>query len=563
MNEPLPAAVDFTDKTGEARRGRIGDRCFYAAVLLLLACGAIVGLAGINAAPLDAHESFVVETAREMSERGNWIVPYFDYRLRLNKPPLSYWATGLVAWVAGDLPEIEPWHARVPSFVAGLGLALLTLYIGLRLYGRTVAVLATALLVTCSGFFSYTHDARSDMMYAFWVTAMFAAFVSIMGARQAGAPDRYWRSALMWACFGVAVLAKGPHLPLLILVAQVLYLARDRCRAAEIYRIVRPVSGIVLMLAIALPWWLALAGQVGLDTVRHSQLGGALLRPRAGGIIVPYYLYEAPLLLLPWIPVAVLAGAALLQRTGRPAIGILMFPLLVAVLGLSLGAQARLVYVLPLLPLVCLLLAVGLSQTVAMARGDRVGLGSLAAVSLQLAVLLAAGIWYFTEDAPAPVALSVLLGAVMALGAIALFGLLVNRTKARAVTAFGAALLLGCVLWPTLAATDRLWSAERFDNHRLAQTARASVGADTPLAAYAMKADIFVYYTHREIHVLDQRGEIEQLLGSSPTGELGLLTVASALPGLSREFAVKEIARTKNDGKSIVLVRLSEKPAAQ
>src|SRR5690606_12275176 len=39
----------------------------------------------------DANEAFYVETPREMMERGEWIVPYFNGEPRLNKPPLSYW----------------------------------------------------------------------------------------------------------------------------------------------------------------------------------------------------------------------------------------------------------------------------------------------------------------------------------------------------------------------------------------------------------------------------------------------------------------------------------------
>ena len=39
----------------------------------------------------DANEAFYVETPREMMERGDYVVPTFNYEPRLNKPVLSYW----------------------------------------------------------------------------------------------------------------------------------------------------------------------------------------------------------------------------------------------------------------------------------------------------------------------------------------------------------------------------------------------------------------------------------------------------------------------------------------
>ena len=39
----------------------------------------------------DSNESFYAETPREMVEAHDYINPTFNYRPRLNKPPLSYW----------------------------------------------------------------------------------------------------------------------------------------------------------------------------------------------------------------------------------------------------------------------------------------------------------------------------------------------------------------------------------------------------------------------------------------------------------------------------------------
>src|SRR5918993_825549 len=39
----------------------------------------------------DANEAFYVETPREMIERGDYVLPTFNYEPRVNKPVLSYW----------------------------------------------------------------------------------------------------------------------------------------------------------------------------------------------------------------------------------------------------------------------------------------------------------------------------------------------------------------------------------------------------------------------------------------------------------------------------------------
>ena len=41
---------------------------------------------------IDRDEPRFAEASREMIERGNYVVPYFNNQLRLDKPPLTYWA---------------------------------------------------------------------------------------------------------------------------------------------------------------------------------------------------------------------------------------------------------------------------------------------------------------------------------------------------------------------------------------------------------------------------------------------------------------------------------------
>lgn len=67
----------------------------------LVALTLLVGAANMVGLPMEPHETFVVRTVEEMHDRGDFVVPYLNDRPRLNKPPLNYWLTALVADVAG------------------------------------------------------------------------------------------------------------------------------------------------------------------------------------------------------------------------------------------------------------------------------------------------------------------------------------------------------------------------------------------------------------------------------------------------------------------------------
>ncbi|MEQ8662318.1 MAG: hypothetical protein RLW62_15995, partial [Gammaproteobacteria bacterium] len=86
-----PSADDVRATGANARGGtRVG-------IWLLLLLAALLGSVRLAVLPPDAHEVLVLRSVEEMAARGDWVVPYFNAEPRLNKPPLSYWLTALVA----------------------------------------------------------------------------------------------------------------------------------------------------------------------------------------------------------------------------------------------------------------------------------------------------------------------------------------------------------------------------------------------------------------------------------------------------------------------------------
>ncbi|HMC25369.1 MAG TPA: hypothetical protein VKH14_07830, partial [Candidatus Udaeobacter sp.] len=60
--------------------------------LFLFLGSVLFNLAGTWSLPLiDRDEPRFAEASREMIQRADYVVPYFNNQLRLDKPPLAYW----------------------------------------------------------------------------------------------------------------------------------------------------------------------------------------------------------------------------------------------------------------------------------------------------------------------------------------------------------------------------------------------------------------------------------------------------------------------------------------
>ena len=69
---------------------------------------------------IDRDEPRFAEASREMIARGNYVVPYFNNQLRLDKPPLTYWAQVASYRIFGE----NDFAARFPSAIAAALTAL-------------------------------------------------------------------------------------------------------------------------------------------------------------------------------------------------------------------------------------------------------------------------------------------------------------------------------------------------------------------------------------------------------------------------------------------------------
>lgn len=327
--------------------------------ILLLAWLAL--FAGINTIPLEDHDAFVLETAREMGITNDWVLPYFNMEPRLNKPPLNYWLTLGASYLDPFTADIEPWHGRVFSLVSGLLLLLMTAYIGTTLYGGQAGFLAAALLLGTKGFTEYSHCARPDFLYSSLCVLQLYFWIAAWRAQDDSSTQRL-NAALGWGLAALATLSKGPQVPAVFLAGFLLFMLSGHHRHRTLL-VLRPFSGMLILLAICLPWWLLLQERVkalGVN-IHETQLSGSLLKTMSGWkeIFSFFYITRLMLLLLPTTLLVPLLFFVKRKQLSRPDDNdrLLFFVGVTMLVVFTVAGHYRPHYILPLMPLATLLLA--------------------------------------------------------------------------------------------------------------------------------------------------------------------------------------------------------------
>jgi 4-amino-4-deoxy-L-arabinose transferase-like glycosyltransferase len=206
----------------------------------------LLHVAGTWSIPLiDRDEPRFSEASREMRERGDYVIPYFNDKYRFDKPPFIYWTQIASYRLFGE----NEFAARLPSAVAAALTAVLLFAWGRRLGSERVGWWAAIIFSLCLQTFVHAKAAVADMWLVFFVTAAhWAAFeliadsLGLSPARgRAGSMESetaaletarpravgIWRFAF-YVALGLGFLAKGPlaWLPLLTVISMKFF-ARD------------------------------------------------------------------------------------------------------------------------------------------------------------------------------------------------------------------------------------------------------------------------------------------------------------------------------------------------
>ena len=234
--------------------------------ILFFAC-ALFHILGTWSLPLiDRDEPRFAEASREMIERGNYIVPYFNNHLRLDKPPLTYWSQVSSYHIFGE----NDFAARFPSAIAASVTALAIFGWGRRIGGEKVGWWAAIIFTFSLQTFVHAKAAVADMWLVLFVTLahwagyeLLAFSTSHKDPRSAAAStlqpfnastahsSRPWWWLTFYFSLALGFLAKGPiaWAPLLTVAVVIIY-----TRDWSVLGCFKFVRGILLTLIVVALW---------------------------------------------------------------------------------------------------------------------------------------------------------------------------------------------------------------------------------------------------------------------------------------------------------------------
>jgi 4-amino-4-deoxy-L-arabinose transferase-like glycosyltransferase len=214
------------------------------ALLLAGFCGFLFfyGLAQFGL--IGADEPRYAEVAHEMLERRDWITPTLGGQPWLEKPPLYYWE----AMIAYKVFGVRDFAARLPA-ACDATLLVLAVYFFLRRFRRGLELDGALMVASCAGMVGYARAASTDMPLTATFTVAMLAWWAWHESRK-----KIWLAAFFFF-IALGMLAKGPVAPLLAALLIIVYAAT----LGELRLVERTLwlPGILLFLAVALPWYLA------------------------------------------------------------------------------------------------------------------------------------------------------------------------------------------------------------------------------------------------------------------------------------------------------------------
>ena len=214
-------------------------------VLLLVAFCGFLFFYGLGAfGLLGADEPRYAQVAREMLDRSDWVTPTLQGKPWLEKPVLYYWQAILSFRTFG----ITDQAARLPAaFDAAMLIA--AIYFFLRRFRPGSELDGALITASCAGVVGFAHAAATDMPLAAAFTIALLAWYAWYESR------RYVYLAAFYISLALGTLAKGPVAPALAAVIIFLFVAAKRDWRAIPRTLWIP--GIVLYLAVMLPWYIA------------------------------------------------------------------------------------------------------------------------------------------------------------------------------------------------------------------------------------------------------------------------------------------------------------------
>lgn len=457
----------------------------------------------------DRDEPWYAQTAREMVNRGDYVVPLFNGQPRYRKPVLIYWLMASAYSLFGD----NEFSARLFSGIAGAVTCVLTYRLGCRMSGRTVGLCAGLILAVAPFMVIESKLATTDAV----LTAFLTAAMSCVWELQRTGNSRRWALAF-WVCVAALILTKGPFGLAFIALALLIWLPLSR-RWDILWRM-NWLPGIALALAICLPWGLAIYsatdGEFYRVAVGEQAIGHSFSAMNEHRGFPGFYLLLALGGLFPWTLTLSLAFAGIRRwaRDVGPG-GFLIAWMFGPLIMLEIMRTKLPQYYLPAFPAWALLIARGLvtaRETFGSLRQTAAGQWRVLAIAAT-GIIGAIGIgWVAAYRLPADLQPpTVAVAGVLGCGTL-LATLLLSRMKDQ----LGWTALVGT--WWSVAFVTSVSLLPRLESYRMARTAAESLRAaanGAPVVLVGYREPSLVFYLGHPVPTFSGPKELIEYLQSS------------------------------------------------
>jgi 4-amino-4-deoxy-L-arabinose transferase-like glycosyltransferase len=343
------------------------------AIAFLALCGLLLFLPGFfNIPPIDRDEARFAQATKQMVESGDFVDIRFQDDVRYKKPVGVYWLQAAVVETASALglprAPVRVWLYRVPSLIGAIGAVLLTYWTALAFVTRRGAILAALILCSSVLLGAEARLAKTDAMLLLSVVAAMGALARVYLSWQRGEdpahPPWSW-PAIFWTALAGGILLKGPLILMFVGLTIVTLAILDRS-AAWLWRL-RPVWGLMWVLVLVLPWFVAIFWRAG-DAFFADSIGGDMLSKLSAqeshGAPPGVYLLLFWVTFWPGAALAGMAAPAVWRARQEPGAQYLLAWLVPSWIVFELVLTKLPHYVLPLYPAIAILTAGALERRV-------------------------------------------------------------------------------------------------------------------------------------------------------------------------------------------------------
>ena len=197
---------------------------------------------------MDDVDAVQAQIAHNMLQSDDWVTARLDGVAYLEKSPLVYWAIASSYEIFG----VHDWAARIPIVLSVIVLCWLAACFGTWAFGRRAGFYAGLCMATCVGLFLFTRILIPDVMLTITMALAMWAFLRVI--EEEDPHPRFWAFVLA-VSMGVGVLLKSLIAVVFPCGAAIVYLLLTRqLFLRRTWQRLRPVSGLLVILIIAVPW---------------------------------------------------------------------------------------------------------------------------------------------------------------------------------------------------------------------------------------------------------------------------------------------------------------------